>query len=159
MYRTALLSLVGFGALAAAIHVNRELERAVHDEPAWVLLRVQNLSEDSVRLEELTITAAATNEAIHGPAERRGLPILPSPRIAPRQSDTAWIAGAFRLDRSTTVATLTVERAGAATTETHRIDIEARLGGVCSLTIAVVPDGVRGDACRDWTPTYRGAPH
>jgi hypothetical protein len=153
--RVVLLSLFGFGALAVALQLNRELDRAVDAEPAWFALRVQNASEANVQILGL---AVAPGTVSRGP-EHAVQATWPSLSAASDGSEAAWIAGRYRIDGTNSIVELTLQRLGSASPETHRINIEARAGGMCSVVIAIGSDGIRADTCRDWTPTYGGAPH
>jgi hypothetical protein len=153
--RIVLLALCGFGALALAFLFNTELDRAVDAEPAWFALRVQNASQENVQILGL---AFAPGTASRGP-DHAVQSIWPSLSAASDGSEAAWIAGRYRIEGTHSIVELTLQRLGSAAPEAHRINIEAHAGGMCSVVIAIVSDGIRADTCRDWTPTYGGAPH
>lgn len=150
MIRVATLLAAGIGALVAALFFDRQLDQAVEREPPWVTVRIENKLEVSVRLLNLVVS----HGDLQGPEPAWPLFLASAPPSGP-----VPVAGRYRLDRTQTTVELRLWRLGAAAPDVHALPIEAREGGVCHLVVELLPEGVRGSECSDWTPTYRGWPH
>lgn len=143
------IGIFGTGAMV----IDRALDRAVDEEPAWVALSIENTSVAAIQI--LAIAQGGERREPEG-----GANWLVAPQdVARDRPATTWNGGRHRLGGPTSVLHLTFQRSGAPKPETFAFDVAARIGGSCSVVITIGPADVVASACRDWTPTYRGTPH
>jgi hypothetical protein len=148
MTRWSLLAAAALCIALVAIVLDRQLDEAVEAEPAWLVVRIENGSDNAVSVVGLTVTHASPQGAEPG-----------WPRVIDASPSPGFATARHRLEGKRAEVELRLQRAGASALERHTVTVEARQGGICSVTIDIVRDGMRSDACSDWTPTYGGHPH
>jgi len=136
--------------ISGAFLADRQLDRAARLEPPWLVVRVENAMAGAIDILAVTVSDAIV------PKPEPTRPVV----LAPAETEgQRWVSGRYRLASAHQAIGLALRRSGEASAERHDIRVRVREGGLCSLVVAVIDDGIRSDPCSDWTPTCGGWPH